>query len=474
MAAPGAALGVSQGGFVVRGFRRAVFVLVTVGLALAVPVSAAAGESLLASTVRQSATNFDQALTRAIATGLDPVTADQLMWRYDQVMHPAPSAWWQASLVDHQQLERLSTLQSDLDAAYARALSERRDGFVRALHLWSQLVAEARNGGVTTEGLDDTHDRFAHYATLATTPNDFAALAHVLGGELAILQDRLSEYVTARATTSVSLANARALLATAAQYPELNLAGFAAQIDATAGEIPGVHSSGGFGPVQDQLTQIAVGIQTVLDARAGAYAQLNDTRATLATARADGLAVADAAAAIANLATQLTTAPDTGTFQWLAGRLSQQKQALASAIWNKENQLTWNAGSGKLIVVSLSRQVLTAFQDGTPVLTTYVTTGRPALPTPPGVYSVMGKYSPYEMISPWPYGSAFWYPPSWVNWAMLFRGGGYFIHDAPWRSWYGPGSNYGAGTHGCINVPYSPMSFLWRWTPIGTTVVVTW
>ena len=35
---------------------------------------------------------------------------------------------------------------------------------------------------------------------------------------------------------------------------------------------------------------------------------------------------------------------------------------------------------------------------------TDITTGRPALPTPPGRYHVMAKYSPYEMISPWPPG----------------------------------------------------------------------
>jgi lipoprotein-anchoring transpeptidase ErfK/SrfK len=116
--------------------------------------------------------------------------------------------------------------------------------------------------------------------------------------------------------------------------------------------------------------------------------------------------------------------------------------------------------------------VLTAYQDGTPVLTTYVATGRPQLPTPPGVYHIFAKYSPYKMISPWPYGSPFWYPPSWTNWSMEFAAGGYFIHDAPWRSWYGPGSNIYNGTHGCVNVPYSPMSFLWGWTPMGTTVVV--
>ena len=134
--------------------------------------------------------------------------------------------------------------------------------------------------------------------------------------------------------------------------------------------------------------------------------------------------------------------------------------------------VSYNAGVGKLIVISLSRQVLTAYQDGAAVMTTFVATGRPQLPTPPGVYRIFARYSPYKMISPWPYGSPYWYPDSWTNWAMEFAGGGYFIHDAPWRSWYGPGSNIYNGTHGCVNVPYSQMSFLWNWAPVGTTVVV--
>ncbi|HLB78180.1 MAG TPA: L,D-transpeptidase, partial [Candidatus Dormibacteraeota bacterium] len=444
------------------------------GLATAIPMSAAASETLLQSGIQQSATNFDQALTRAIAGGLDPVSADQLMWRYDQVMHPAPTSWWKTPLRDHQRLDRLATLQADLDAAFARSRSEQRDGFVRTLHVWSQLVIEAHQGGVTTDGLDDTQARFAHYATLAITPNDFSTLSHVLGDQLLILQDRLSEFRSARTASSVSLASARSLLATAEQYPELDLAAFGRQITAAAAQIPDIHSSAGFAPVEDQLTQVALGLQGLLDARAGAYAQLNDARATLATARADGLPVADPAGAIASLAWQLESAANTLTFQSLASQLSQQKQVLAAAIWSKENQLTWNAGAGKLIVISLSRQVLTAFQDGTPVLTTYVTTGRPWLPTTPGVTAVTAKYSPFLFVSPWAYGSDAWYPPSWTTWAMLFRGGGYFIHDAPWRTWYGPGSNTGAGTHGCVNVPYGPMSILSGWTTIGTTVVVTW
>lgn len=457
-----------------RGVRWLGFILVTVGLAAGVPISAAASETLFQSGIAQSAANFDQGLTRAIATGLDPTSADRLMWRYEQVMRRPSAPWWQAPLVDHQRLDRLASLQSDLNAAYASSLRDQREGFVRALHVWSRLVIEAKSGGVATDGLDETQDRFAHYATLAATPNDFVALSRVLGGQLEILQDRLSEFREARTGTAISLANARALLAKAGQFPELRLTPFAAQITAAADKIPDVHTKAGFGPLDDQLIQAALGLQGLLDARANAYTLLNDARATLVTARADGLDVGAPAGVIASVAMQLPTAGDTAGFQWLAAQLAQQKQALADAIWTKENQLTWNAGPGRLIVVSLSRQVVTAFQDGTPVLTSYVTTGRPWMPTPPGVYSIMAKYSPYLMVSPWPYGSDAWYSPAWTNWAMLFRGGGYFIHDAPWRSWYGPGSNTGAGTHGCVNVPYSAMSFLYGWAGIGTTVVITW
>src|SRR5438874_1752273 len=51
---------------------------------------------------------------------------------------------------------------------------------------------------------------------------------------------------------------------------------------------------------------------------------------------------------------------------------------------------------------------------------------------------------------------------------------------ASWRSRYGPGTNgppydptgEDTGTHGCVNVPYSNMVWLWNWTPTGTPVIV--
>jgi hypothetical protein len=128
-------------------------------------------------------------------------------------------------------------------------------------------------------------------------------------------------------------------------------------------------------------------------------------------------------------------------------------------------------GGGKVLVLSLACQSMTAYQDGIPVYTTDITTGRPALPTPPGQYSVLRKVSPFRMVSDWPQSSPYWYPPSWVQYTLWFRDDGYAIHDAPWRSEYGPGTNAN-GSHGCVNVPMPLMGDLYSWTPLGTPVRV--
>jgi len=127
---------------------------------------------------------------------------------------------------------------------------------------------------------------------------------------------------------------------------------------------------------------------------------------------------------------------------------------------------------GKLIVVSLATQSLTAYENGRVVATTVVATGRPALPTLTGTFHIKAKYTPYQFVSPWPKGSPYWYASAWVKYAMLYDDGGYFIHDAPWRTVWGPGANQTNGTHGCVNVPLSTMAFLYTWASLGTTVVV--
>lgn len=132
--------------------------------------------------------------------------------------------------------------------------------------------------------------------------------------------------------------------------------------------------------------------------------------------------------------------------------------------------------AGKRITISLARERLRAWDGSRVVYTTLVTTGDAALPTPTGWYHIYAKYSPYTFISPWPPGSPYYYPPSRVSFSMEFLRG-YFIHDAPWRSVFGPGSNRGdapgtnyGGTHGCVNTPYDAARFLFSWAPIGTPV----
>ena len=456
-----------------RGLRRLIFILVIGGLLAALPLSAVASEGILSSDVRQAEAAFNQSLAAAVRGGLEQGAADTMMWRYSQVSAIKPSGWWQAPIADHHKLDELGQLNVELQATYQQQVADSRDAFQRQLHRWNQMLAEAKNAGVSSDGLDVSTARFAYYAALSTTPNALAALSAVVSDQYVILDGRMAAFRTAGAQVDAAVQNARALLAGAGQYPQLSLAGFQAQITAATAMLPSVHSADAFGPILAQLQQTAAGIQGLLDSRSNAFNQLAGTRSTLASAQSIGASVGNSPAIIDSLAAQLGGAADQGTFDSLSSQLYQQKQVLASAIYMKQmSPIAYNAGVGKLIVISLSRQVLTAYQDGTVVITTYITTGRPALPTPPGVYHIFARYSPYKMISPWPYGSPFWYPPSWTNWAMEFRGGGYFIHDAPWRSWYGPGSSTYNGTHGCVNVPYSPMAFLWNWSPIGTTVVV--
>ena len=132
------------------------------------------------------------------------------------------------------------------------------------------------------------------------------------------------------------------------------------------------------------------------------------------------------------------------------------------------------------IVVSLSQQKLYAYDGNQLLLTSLVTTGNRALPTPPGTYHIMVKFHPFTFKSPWPKSSLFYYPPSKVQYALLFQAKGYYIHDAPWRSVFGPGSNSQlgtpgnnyTGTHGCVNTPPDVAQRLFTWAQIGTVVQV--
>ncbi len=136
---------------------------------------------------------------------------------------------------------------------------------------------------------------------------------------------------------------------------------------------------------------------------------------------------------------------------------------------------------GQLILVSLSQQWLWVYQNRTLLFDTPVTTGMPQLPTPDGTYSVQYHEANVMFYSPWPQGSPYYYPPEHVNYAMYFAYNGYFIHDAPWRERFGPGTNYPhtdpngqhvTGSHGCVELPTSAMAWVYNWAYDGATIVI--
>lgn len=136
---------------------------------------------------------------------------------------------------------------------------------------------------------------------------------------------------------------------------------------------------------------------------------------------------------------------------------------------------------GKRVLISISKEALWAYDGSKLVTYTLVTNGGPDTPTIPGTYHVEWKVAGLVMHSPWPKSSPYYYPPSKTNFALLYNAnGGFYLHDAPWRWHFGPGSNSVAGqpggsytgTHGCTNIPFDVMVQLYNWADVGTLIQI--
>jgi lipoprotein-anchoring transpeptidase ErfK/SrfK len=206
-------------------------------------------------------------------------------------------------------------------------------------------------------------------------------------------------------------------------------------------------------------------------AKTNAAAALSQVQGDLETAHRFQMDVSIVDTHVQKLAGQLSSASALTDLEQVNGALMVQDTVLQTA-------MTQSLPS-KAITISLKEQVLRAYEHGKQVFWSYVTTGRPGLETDPGNFKVYSKNSPWTMHSPWPKGSPYWYPDSKVQMVMWFNGGD-GIHDAYWRAYYGPGTEYphydpygeDNGTHGCVNVPFHNMTWLWNWTPMSTPVIV--
>ena len=135
--------------------------------------------------------------------------------------------------------------------------------------------------------------------------------------------------------------------------------------------------------------------------------------------------------------------------------------------------------NGQLILVNISQQWLWVYQDRKLLYRTPVTTGMPQLPTPTGMFSVRFKETNVTFYSPWPPGSPYYYSPEHINYAMYFADDGYYLHDAPWRKCFGPGTNVphtcpdgstDTGSHGCVNLPTPAGAWIYKWVHNGAKV----
>ena len=275
----------------------------------------------------------------------------------------------------------------------------------------------------------------------------------------------------ARDNAQAQLAGAVAALQKAKTIPVLNVADNEKAINDLGQQLGQKLASGGsladFVGLADAIAAQAAALNNLVSTRQATYDLLNLTRRELDAAQNAKNDVTAERAQLEALAGPLDQAADLNTINGLRAKI----QAIKNAIDAK--YLAALYGVGKVIVVSVTQERLVALQDGVIVQDTLVTTGRPSLPTVLGTFHIFYKSSPYHMCTPsqWK-GTQYDYGCVDIRWAMEFESSGYFIHDAYWRSQFGPGTDtQNGGTHGCVNVPNASMAWLYDWAPVGTTVI---
>ncbi|WP_013322333.1 L,D-transpeptidase [Gloeothece verrucosa] len=124
-----------------------------------------------------------------------------------------------------------------------------------------------------------------------------------------------------------------------------------------------------------------------------------------------------------------------------------------------EKIVALKASENRWIEIDLSSQRLIAWEGKKPVYAVIVSTGKKETPTLPGVFNVKIMRSLDRMRGPD-------YDVPNVPYAMYYQGG-YAIHGAYWHNKFGT-----PVSHGCINVAVDHAEWLYKWSSIGTPVVI--
>ncbi len=139
-------------------------------------------------------------------------------------------------------------------------------------------------------------------------------------------------------------------------------------------------------------------------------------------------------------------------------------RSVEGAFLEDEAVLAYRTRVHKRIDISLSRQMVTLFEDDKPVFSTTASTGVRGAETPIGNFTIQYKLTKTRMRGTNPSGLTYDIPD--VPWVMALFGD-YALHGAPWRqAWGVPQSN------GCVSMPTAAAKHVYDWTPTGTPVTV--
>lgn len=126
-----------------------------------------------------------------------------------------------------------------------------------------------------------------------------------------------------------------------------------------------------------------------------------------------------------------------------------------------------NATTTKHIIVSRSKQTLTAYDGDILYMEILISTGLELTPTPLGTYKVYRMTPSRYMQGPIPGLSDQPYDLPGVPWNLYFTVDGAVIHGVYWHDHFGQ-----PWSHGCVNVPLDKAKELYMWADMGTTVTV--
>lgn len=113
----------------------------------------------------------------------------------------------------------------------------------------------------------------------------------------------------------------------------------------------------------------------------------------------------------------------------------------------------------KTIVIDLSEQTLTAYEDQRAIFSTLISAGQAHTPTPIGEFAIYSKVRSQTMSGPG-------YTLPNVEFVAYFYSA-YAIHGTYWHDNFGHPMS-----HGCVNMRNMDAEWLYTWAPIGTPVSV--